>query len=688
MSSSYIYAYRAQKSLGLVGFSPSEGTCLPHPGFSDPGVPARELSFSSNGLFSQILPDAVSIFNVKSGELVWELSESKGVIETHFSPKGTYLATWERPKKLDDPSEVHKNLRIFSTETGQEVFSLSQKNLGDSKEWDLQYTDDESYAVRLQSGGSGDIQIYVPANFANGIQDKAKVEGASSVHLSPGKNPNVAVFVKERKGAPASFKLFSLGSLMGGGSGVALLPICQKTFYKADRATVKWNGLGTQVLLLTQTDVDNSNKSYYGETGLYLLSAAGNFDARLTLDREGPIHDFAWSPGSKEFAVVYGYMPAKTTLFSTRLQSLYDFAPSPTNFVSFSPNARLLMLAGFGNLAGNIAVYERRDPSKQITRISAPNTTACEWSPDGKFLMTSTFSPRLRVDNMIKIWHLPSGQLCHVQETDELYAATWSPSTSTGTAATSPSLDTDAAPTPTDQASSFLSKSKSKSPSPDPTSAAAAKPAGAYRPPGARGTATPAIFRREDEGGYARLPENGGASGTSTPRGRRSPVGHGHGYGARLVPGAGDNGGGKRRVPGAAPSPNPGAPGAQGKGAKGGKGKKEKGGVKSPPMSPNATNGNVNGNGNRNGGGDKGSPGAIVAPAPVKPVAAETLNGSADAAAELDSVAKKARNLNKKLKAIEELKVRFAKGEKLEATQIRKMEGEEEIRKELAKLGV
>lgn len=101
------------------------------------------------------------------------------------------------------------------------------------------------------------------------------------------------------QGAPASIKIFNLASL-------ASPPTCQKTFFKADRAQIKWNTLGTQVLLLTQTEVDNSNKSYYGETGMYLLSAAGNFDCRVTLDKEGPIHDFAWSPNSKEFGVVYG----------------------------------------------------------------------------------------------------------------------------------------------------------------------------------------------------------------------------------------------------------------------------------------------------------------------------------------------------------------------------------------------
>ncbi len=63
-----------------------------------------------------------------------------------------------------------------------------------------------------------------------------------------------------------------------------------------------------QVLVLTQADVNSTNKSYYGQSELYLLSAAGNFDCRTTLDQESPIHDFAWSPNSKGFGVVYGCM--------------------------------------------------------------------------------------------------------------------------------------------------------------------------------------------------------------------------------------------------------------------------------------------------------------------------------------------------------------------------------------------
>lgn len=52
----------------------------------------------------------------------------------------------------------------------------------------------------------------------------------------------------------------------------------------------------------------------------------------------------------------------------------------------------------------------------------------------------------------------------------------------------------------------------------------------------------------------------------------------------------------------------------------------------------------------------------------------------------LDPTQKRIRNLNKKLKAIEELKEKLSRGEKLEATQYKKIETEAEIRKELSSI--
>ena len=122
---------------------------------------------------------------------------------------------------------------------------------------------------------------------------------------------------------------------------------------------------------------------------------------------------------------VLAVMPAKTVLFDHRAKILHDFGTAFCNFISFNPQGRLLAIAGFGNLAGKVDIYDRRTLNK-VTTIDASNTSHCEWSPDGRFLLTATLSPRLRVDNGIKIWHC-TGPLVHVQPVEELYQASWRP---------------------------------------------------------------------------------------------------------------------------------------------------------------------------------------------------------------------------------------------------------------------
>ncbi|KAF9446560.1 translation initiation factor eIF-2A [Macrolepiota fuliginosa MF-IS2] len=649
------YAFRAQKALGLVNGSPDYA---PISTFAAPDVPARTHTYSADGrLYAYALPTMVRIFQAEGAQLLQELSLAN-IVELSFSPRGTYISTWERPVKLEEGVQ-HKNLRVWSVSTGQELISFSQKS---QEGWDLQYTISESHAIRLVGP---EIQVFRPAEWAKAVVDKLRVEGATSVTLSPGLNPSIAVFVAEKKGQPASIKIYNLLGLNGP-------PTCQKTFFKADRAQIKWNTLGTQVLLLTQTEVDNSNKSYYGETGMYLLSAAGNFDCRVTLDKEGPIHDFAWSPNSKEFGVVYGYMPAKAMIFDQRVRAVHDFGTSPHNFISFNPQGRLILLAGFGNLAGKIDVFDRRSLSKAST-IDAPNTSHCEWSPDGRFLLTATLSPRLRVDNGIKIWHC-SGPLVHVKTIEELYQAGWRPTPVENV----PQFPNQLPPAPEPSESVKEWEKTQKKP------VTGIKPAGAYRPPGARGLATPAIFKREDEGGLPSRNHSPAGSGANTPsRGyNRSPAPPGApGYGQYSN---GDVVYGKRQVPGA-PSGAGGENERRGKKKnKGGK-NKEAAGVGEDGADGAHVNGNTNGTPRgKKGGQQQQQPQAAPPPEIVEPASPTT--PVADGA--LDTIAKRVRNLNKKLKAIEELKEKAKRGERLETTQFKKMEGEAGIKKELAELQV
>lgn len=221
--------------------------------------------------------------------------------------------------------------------------------------------------------------------------------------------------------------------------------------------------------------------------------------------------------------------PMKAVIFDSHVRVLHDFGTAPQNFVAFNPQGRLIALAGFGNLSGRVNVYDRRTLEK-VASIDAPNTTFCEWSPDGRFLLTATLSPRLRVDNGIKIWHC-TGALMHVQLVDELYEASWRPIPVDSVGPFPPAMPS--APLPNASVALFNVNVK----------AAPSHPVGAYRPPGLRGQSASAVYERESEP----------SSGVTTPARpyNRSPApgANGNGY-------AGSGRGRGRYVPGAA-SPSP-----------------------------------------------------------------------------------------------------------------------------------
>lgn len=438
----------------------------------------------------------------------------------------------------------------------------------------------------------------------------------------------------------------------------------QKAFFKSDKVKLAWNAQGTALLVEALTDVDKSNKSYYGETTLYLLSAAGDFDARVTLDKDGPIHDVAWSPNSKEFGVVYGYMPAKTTVFNHRGAATHSFPIGPRNKIIFSPTGRFGLVAGFGNLAGQMDIYDLEKGFRKVCTIESGNPSVCEWSADSRYIMTATLSPRLRVDNGVKLWHV-SGALMYNQDMTELYSAMWRPLPREKLAKGDPLSPV---PAPHPSAASYLGTVKTPS-----------KPAGAYRPPGARGLATPLHFKREDEGGAAHV--------ITTPTATSAPNGFGRP---------------RRAVPGADPSSVPGADAAANgdenlsKAAM--KNKKRRGNKKPKEEGANGGEG-ANLAPPKQGGGrsperrQAGSRSASRDARARQPDGGAPVNGGGDAAAppseekEANPNAKKIRGLQKKIRAIEELEMRVARREKLEDTQMKKIGTKDAVLKELAALG-
>ncbi|KAH8903693.1 translation initiation factor eIF-2A [Coniochaeta sp. PMI_546] len=674
MASPLQFAYRTQKAIGVVDAAPVYERL---PGFVEPEGTLRCCVYSPCGrYFAYAYDQGVNVVDASVGHILTSLPLTT-VYDLAFSPKGTYLSTWERPSK-DESGDAAKNFKIWRViedvaddADRQPLGKFVQKSMSG---WNLQYTADERFCARLVTN---EVQFYESHDLST-VWNKLRVEGVTDFAVSPGQHQNVAVFVPERKGQPASVKVFNVPQFT--------TPISQKTFFKGDKVQLKWNAQGTSLIVLAQTEVDKSNKSYYGETNMYLLSANGTFDARISLNKEGPIHDVSWSPNGREFGVVYGFMPAKTTIFNQRAIETHSFPIGPRNTIIFSPTGRFVLVAGFGNLAGQIDVYDLEKDYRKVTTIESGNPSVCTWSPDSRYIMTATTSPRLRVDNGIKLWHVGGG-IMYNEDFVELYHATWRPARPEDLPGGDPLHPI---PTPHKSALAYLGTVKTPS-----------KPAGAYRPPGARGTSTPLHFKREDEGGAAHVAGNG------TP----SIGPNGFGRARRQVPGA-EFAEPAPSVPGATPVDGDEALSKAAAKNKKKRGKKNKDGAAAngdgeqhaqggaslaPPSrefphssgnegrspdrrgqhhhSRSQSRNNMHGPGGRNRSNTQRGPRDHSRGAPLSP-ANDANNPNA----------KKMRSLQKKIRAIEDLEMRLAGGEKLEDTQMKKMSTKSQVMKELEAL--
>lgn len=295
------------------------------------------------------------------------------------------------------------------------------------------------------------------------------------------------------------------------------------------------------------------------------------------------------------------------------------------------------------------------------------------------------------------------------EEMQELYHVTWRPQN-----ATAHPLDDPLHPMPTPHASALAYLGTVKTPS---------KPAGAYRPPGARGTVTPLAFKREDEGGAAYVSNGSLSLGTLGVNGFGRPK-------KREVPGAetvtDETTGATSTANATFTEGDENLSKAAAKNKKKREAKKAKdaaektaglaptvdgvvaGTAPSPSRSPERRERRGHERSRSRGQTDmqtrpphqgKREPRQIVQQQTQHAPKANGTTVKAPPASEAPQVSvtspggdngpqdKKIRALLKKLRAIDDLKMRRAGGEKLEGTQIKKMDTEDEVRSELEGLG-
>ncbi|XP_006000963.1 eukaryotic translation initiation factor 2A [Latimeria chalumnae] len=385
-----LLAVRGSEGVYMLNGPPS---CTQNAAFiRESGKNCRVFAFSKDGtLFAWFNGEKVCILNAVDNKLLHSLDLPKATF-LQFSPKNSILATWQTYATTKDNPQGSPNLHLWDLKTGQIVKSFYQKKM---QGWCPCWADDESICAR---NVNNEVHFF-ENNMFDTITNKLHLQKVTDFVLSPGPQPcKVAVYVPGSKGAPSFVRLYQYPNFGGPQSALA-----NKSFFKADKVTMLWNKRATAVLVTASTDVDKSGASYYGEQTLHYIAINGE-SAVVQLPKNGPIYDVVWSPNSSEFCVVYGFMPAKATVFNLKCDPVFDFGTGPRNAAYYSPQGHILVLAGFGNLRGQLEAWDVKK-YKLISKPQVPDSTYFSWCPDGEHIVTATCAPRLRVGNGYKIWH-------------------------------------------------------------------------------------------------------------------------------------------------------------------------------------------------------------------------------------------------------------------------------------------
>jgi len=340
-----------------------------------------------------------------------------------WSPKDTFLATYEVFAVRDGKQEP--NMRLWDMSGNLKASFVQRKTDG----WSPRFSNTEEFvAIKTMNN---EVAYYKNLDFQS-AEKKLSLAKMDSFSVSPNGN-HVVAFVPGQKGAPGFAKMFAYPSFHPEKDVIAY-----KSFMLADRMEAKWSKNSQNVLLLMISEVDKTGASYYGKSQLHFMDIQGE-TAFVQLGKEGPIYHVEWAPKMAQFCVVYGFMPAKATLYNKKCEKVFDFGTGPRNLALFNCQGSLLMLGGFGNLRGTIEIWDV-EGQKRVSSFEAPDSTDVKWSPDGQHILTTTCAPRLRMSNGFKVWHYTSTLMYETFYKDatslgpgeELWEATWRPNSELG----------------------------------------------------------------------------------------------------------------------------------------------------------------------------------------------------------------------------------------------------------------
>jgi translation initiation factor 2A len=355
------------------------------------------------------------------------------VSNAHFSPSNDLLVIIQKPAVPNNLKVI--DLKSFTTvkyfkinkkfNSSHQIFAFHSTTHPSSQWPQIQFSSDENFIFKLIKG---QLDIF---NFKSIIEQKkitpdekyGSITGIVSYELSEINTDQLTETAiicgrvvtdeksKKKKSLVSVYKLSDLTKA-----------VKEMTVSVCDRMKIKVSPDRKNVLLQSISD-DTSATSYYGESSLYFLDLLYGKFQKISL-AEGPIHDFDWTPDSTNFITTAGYQPSKTHIYNNTAKFLKEICVSKVSTIRISPDSKILCMAGFGNLNGDIEIYRLSD-FKLIGKTKLYCGVTLNWSSDSKFLLGAVLSPRVRVDNEYKIFSYNGEDVSGEKFNGEIYECEW-----------------------------------------------------------------------------------------------------------------------------------------------------------------------------------------------------------------------------------------------------------------------
>ncbi|KAM7538552.1 hypothetical protein Aperf_G00000051165 [Anoplocephala perfoliata] len=333
--------------------------------------------------------------------------DQPNISKVALSPDAKYICTYTAFRKTPDHPDGQPNLNLYDLKTGNLIDSRVHMHL---ETWRPQWSLDGKLCIRVFQG---EIQFYPDNKLDEKPTKRLRLKGMRHCSLSKSpKNRHLAVYTPGEKSSPATVYIYAWRN-------GECVPVANKSFFRADTVSLYWSDIGTSLLVLASTKT--SDTSYYGDQMLHFLTTAkGGDSASVPMPRSGSIHQVLWRPSighnsrpsDEQFVVCHGAAPSSILVYNIKCERLFSLGTGAWNQLYFNPQGTLLLAAGFGNLDGNVAVWNY-DTRKRLAEFSARNTSYLTWLPDGTHFITAITTPKLRVDNGWTVWHYTGRPVSH-----------------------------------------------------------------------------------------------------------------------------------------------------------------------------------------------------------------------------------------------------------------------------------